>query len=229
MSITSLSIRNFRSIQSFDDTVRGLNIFVGQNDEGKSNVLRALDLFFNHDKAEGYSLVWEQDYCSFTQKRKGKAEEIAISLEVTPPASFTNRTPVVWKKTWRKQGLHSDELKHTDGKTVSSKNKVTAFVKAMRFDYVPAIKGKDYFQTLMAKLHDMLEATVEDKVPSSIGFLYGGHQCEHAGDTRSDSKAAQLGEYNPTSKRLAGPLRPIGVYINVREKIVLTTAAWRRD
>lgn len=169
MSITSVSIRNFRSILSFDEKVRGLNIFVGQNDAGKSNILRALDLFFNHTKTDGYPLVWDQDYCRFTPKRKGKAEEIAISLEITPPSSFTNRHPVVWKKTWRKLGLHSDELNHSDGEHVSPKNKVNAFVKAMRFDYVPAIKGKGYFQALMAKLHDMLEATVEEKVRAASG------------------------------------------------------------
>ena len=39
----------------------------------------------------------------------------------------------------------------------------------MRFDYVPAIKGKDYFQQLMSKLHDMLEATVADKVHEASG------------------------------------------------------------
>jgi hypothetical protein len=46
---------------------------------------------------------------------------------------------------------------------------VAAFVKAMRFDYVPAIKGKDYFQALMSKLHDMLEATVAEKVHEASG------------------------------------------------------------
>ena len=46
MAITSVSIKNFRSIAAFDHKVTNLNIFVGQNDEGKSNVLRALDLFF---------------------------------------------------------------------------------------------------------------------------------------------------------------------------------------
>ena len=164
MSIISVSIRNFRSISTLDEKTLGLNIFVGQNDEGKSNILRALDLFFNHAKADGYNLNWEQDYCRFTPKRKGKAEEISITLEIVPPLSFSNRAAVLWKKTWRREGLHSDEVRHSDKKPISSTNKVTAFLKAMRFDYVPAIKGKDYFQALMAKLHDMLEATVEGKV-----------------------------------------------------------------
>lgn len=80
MSITSLSIKNFRSIASFDHSIRDLNIFVGQNDEGKSNILRALDLFFNHNKASGYALDWSRDFCCFAAKRTGKAEEITIQI-----------------------------------------------------------------------------------------------------------------------------------------------------
>lgn len=169
MSISVISIRNFRSILSIKEKVCDLNIFVGQNDEGKSNILRALDLFFNHDKAQGYELVWTRDFCSFSPKREKKADEIIIELEINPPDSFSNRTPVVWKKIWRSTGLHKEELKHTDNSELSSKSKVAAFLKAMRFDYVPAIKGHNYFQSLMANLHDMLEATVEEQVRTASG------------------------------------------------------------
>ncbi len=164
MSITALSIRNFRSIVSLSEKVLDLNIFVGQNDEGKSNILRALDLFFNHDKRDGYKLDWNRDYCCFAPIRTRKAEEILISIEVTPPPSFANRGPAVWIKTWRRDGLHHDSFKHKDGTEVSPKSKIAAYLKTMRFDYVPAIKGRDYFQVLMSKLHDMLETSVEEQV-----------------------------------------------------------------
>lgn len=169
MSITAISIKNFRSINSLSEKTRNVNIFVGQNDEGKSNVLRALDLFFNHDKRDGYLIDWSRDYCCFTPKRVGKAEEIEITVEITPPASFANKAPVLWKKIWRKSGLHSETLLHADKSTIKPNSKVVPFVKAMRFDYVPAIKGGDYFQSLMSKLHDMLEATVEGEVRGASG------------------------------------------------------------
>lgn len=132
-------------------------------------MLRALDLFFNHDKRDGYALEWARDYCCFAAKRIGKAEEIEVSLEITPPDSFANRNPVIWKKIWRKTGLHVDSLLHLDKTEIKSTSKVVPFVKAMRFDYVPAIKGTDYFQSLMSKLHDMLKATVEGEVRDASG------------------------------------------------------------
>ena len=168
MSIKSISIRNFRSIASLSESVSDLNIFVGQNDEGKSNILRALDLFFNH-AAGGYHFDWIRDYCSFALKRVRKAEEIEITVVVEPPPSFNNRNPVSWKKIWRRGGLYHEALTHEDRTPIDPKSKVAAFVKAMRFDYVPAIKGSDYFQALMSKLHDMLEATVEERVRQASG------------------------------------------------------------
>lgn len=169
MSISKLSIRNFRSIVLYDHDARDLNIFVGQNDEGKSNILRALNLFFNGDKLDGYKLDWARDYCCFAPKRVRKAEEIIIEIQIRPPASFSNQSPVVWKKIWRRDGLHRDLFKHIDGLEVNPKSKIAAYLRAMRFDYVPAIKGKDYFQSLMTKLHDMLEETVEEQIRTASG------------------------------------------------------------
>ncbi len=169
MSISKLVIRNFRSIVSFEHEMRDLNIFVGQNDEGKSNILRALNLFFNHDNPDGYKLDWNKDYCCFAPKRVNKAEEIIIEIEIRPPAGFSNQKTVVWKKIWRRGGLHDERTWYRDGTEINAKSKIDAYLSAMRFDYVPAIKGKDYFQALMTKLHDMLEATVEEQIHTASG------------------------------------------------------------
>ena len=80
------------------------------------------------------------------------------------PASFSNRKRVIWTKTWRRDGFHRETLTYEDKAALNRKSKVASFLKAMRFDYVPAIKGKYYFQSLMSNLHDMLETTVEEKI-----------------------------------------------------------------
>ena len=169
MSISALTIRNFRSIVNFNSKVENLNIFVGQNDAGKSNVLRALNLFFNYNEKTGYELDWSRDYCYFAPKRIRKAEEITIQLEITLPETFRTQTPIMWKRIWRKEGFHKETIKHRDGSEISPRSKIMAFLRAMRFDYVPAIKGGEYFQSMMGNLHDMLEATVEEQVRAASG------------------------------------------------------------
>lgn len=48
MNIFDISIKNFRGIKSLENLKVGdINTFVGKNDSGKSNILKALDVFFN--------------------------------------------------------------------------------------------------------------------------------------------------------------------------------------
>lgn len=54
MSIETIRIRNFRSLREVLIDAKALTVFVGCNDEGKSNLLRALDLFFNEGRRDGY-------------------------------------------------------------------------------------------------------------------------------------------------------------------------------
>ncbi len=46
ITIHSIRIKNFRSIKNEYLEAKDMNIFVGLNDAGKSNVLKALNLFF---------------------------------------------------------------------------------------------------------------------------------------------------------------------------------------
>lgn len=46
MHIKRIYIKNFRSIKSTLIDLENINIFYGLNDVGKSNVLKALNLFF---------------------------------------------------------------------------------------------------------------------------------------------------------------------------------------
>lgn len=49
ISICSIRIKNFRSIRNAYINLDRMNIFVGLNDVGKSNILKALNLFFNNN------------------------------------------------------------------------------------------------------------------------------------------------------------------------------------
>ena len=46
--ITKIEIISFRSIERIIIPVKEINVFSGVNDIGKSNILKALNLFFNN-------------------------------------------------------------------------------------------------------------------------------------------------------------------------------------
>ncbi len=165
MKIEKVTIKNFRSFKNETVEVSDINVFVGKNDAGKSNFLRALDLFFNHDN--GYQLNWDKDYCYAADEIIKKAPQIEITLIVFLPKSFSDKKRIRWVKTWRRSGLHSERMIYSDNTKISSYSKAPALLHYARLDYVPAIKDPEYFSGLLAKLHDMLEQTVEEKVRSA--------------------------------------------------------------
>jgi predicted ATP-dependent endonuclease of OLD family len=86
--IKSIHIENFRSIKSIDADLTQLTIFVGRNDCGKSNILRALNLFFNGETNPGVEFAFEEDYNFFAPARARKAKEVVVRLEIALPETY---------------------------------------------------------------------------------------------------------------------------------------------
>lgn len=172
MPISSLRIKNFRSLADASLDAKALTVLVGCNDEGKSNVLRALDLFFNGEKGK-YEFNWIRDYSGFAKSIRNKAPQIDILLTITLPSSFSIQQDIVWRRSWRQNGFHSERIELADGKDLPSRSKAYAYLKAIRYEYVPAIKGPEYFEHLLASVHDMLDATVQSDIRSAAATFTG--------------------------------------------------------
>lgn len=171
MPLENIRIKNFRSLRDVSFEAKNLTVFVGCNDEGKSNLLRSLDLFFNSDLRGGYSHDWPRDFCAFSKVPKNKAPQIEITLTFKLPSTFNLGEPVLWQRIWRQEGLHKDEIRLVSGSELHSRSKAYSFLKAIRFDYVPAIKGPEYFKRILSAVYDMLDATVRHDIrTAAAGF-----------------------------------------------------------
>jgi hypothetical protein len=97
--IRNVRIRGFRSIQSGDLNELGqLTALVGKNSSGKSNVLRALNLFFN-GTVDGQSPVnFTRDHHDEPVKRRKK--EIAVEVDFDLPTTFRPRKELAGISTW---------------------------------------------------------------------------------------------------------------------------------
>ncbi|WP_438711027.1 ATP-dependent nuclease [Aquimarina muelleri] len=156
--IKSIEINNFRSIVRLDKKVNpnSLNIIVGQNDIGKSNFLKALNLFFNNETEIGHPFRFNDDFSKYTVVPNKKAPEIKIKIEFRTPSRFSQNESIIWTKVWRKYGLHKDEIKTIKGKVPSTRGGALQWLKKIKYKYVPAVRGKEYFNYLMGDLHDSL-------------------------------------------------------------------------
>lgn len=169
VKITRIKIENYRSISkhpAFD--LSEFNIFVGNNDAGKSNILKALDLFFNYSTSM-LSHDFERDFSFFANIPNKKAPQIQIDLTFEIPDSYKgHEKTLVWTKIWRKSGIHTNAIK-LNGKKIDFQSKIPTLLRSIRYNYVPAIKGRQHFSQLLEDVHDMLADTVEDDIRGASG------------------------------------------------------------
>jgi hypothetical protein len=165
--ISHVKIKNFRSIVEEQFYPNKVNIFVGNNDVGKSNFLKALNLFFNEQTDSGQGFRFDVDYCYFAQKGAKQAPEITIEIEFSPPSSYMGGRKIKCKKVYRKEGLKTNEVKYSDGTEIGGRTKVRYWQEHLQYKYIPAIKSNEYFQDLLRDLHDTLSQTAEHKLKSA--------------------------------------------------------------
>lgn len=171
-TLRSIHIENFRSIKSVDADLSQLAIFVGRNDCGKSNILRALNLFFNEQTNPGVEFAFAEDYNFFAPVRARKAREVLVRVEIALPESYhaTNGQVIIWTKRWREDGLWSEEYDYygqriskgrrgqeiREDVKIPEKSNVHALLRKIEFEYVPAIKDSDYFDDLRGRIYGII-------------------------------------------------------------------------
>lgn len=147
-----IHIKNFRSIVDATIELDDFNFFVGKNDSGKSNVLKAINLFFNERTDYDTPFNFAVDYSKFAKRSIHQAKEIMIALDVQMPATFKDGGIKTWTKIWRKEGLYSDNATEL----FSRGTKGTTFLSRIKYMYVPAIKSADYFKYLLSQVYDSM-------------------------------------------------------------------------
>jgi len=178
--IRLISIKNFRSIQTQVAAIEEITTFVGQNDAGKSNILRGLNLFFNGETDRKAQFNFKSDFNINAKTYKQRAKEVVIELGLKLPKTYRREgfpDTVYWKKVWRESGEHTDseEIKYcvvnnnrfTKKQDFPPRSKIKSLLENINFIYVPAIKDKDFFIDLQGKIYDVLAQAAESELHSS--------------------------------------------------------------
>lgn len=168
--IERIEIQYFRSIYRTTLTkVEAINVLTGKNDVGKSNVLKALNLFFNnciveegdYDFGRNYNLKRLEEVRKDTIKGK-QFIQIKITFrrgkqfEKTLPEKFT-----ITKKWNRDSEIPqvSDNIEQQlvkNGKTYNDRVRasLTRYLNKIKYVYVPAIKDKHIFEKMLERLQE---------------------------------------------------------------------------
>ena len=166
--IRSISINNFRSIRKGTVKVGAFNVLVGMNDAGKSNVLKALNLFFNDQVDSNSPFDYNRDFSYLFPQKSKEAKAITISIQFEIPNSFADGGIYTWRKVWNQIGKVTDSIKNEQGKEPAPRSRIPAALRRIKYRYVPAVKSPDYYKTLLGDLYTSVSASLDSTLGESI-------------------------------------------------------------
>lgn len=165
--IDKVEVAYFRSTyKNHIENCSNVNIIFGRNDSGKSNLLRALNLFFNNETNPNQPFRFDRD---FNHSRRAEAEDadgirkfVYVKVWFKPPANWRQSLgEVIWvKKQW------SITTQSTPQITSSLQDPrhhqyLTRFLNKVRFHYIPAIKDRKIFEHLQAQIYKVVASQAE--------------------------------------------------------------------
>ncbi|MFA4982500.1 MAG: AAA family ATPase [Candidatus Omnitrophota bacterium] len=179
--IKRIVIDNFRSIKHADIDCEDINVFSGLNDTGKSNVLRALNLYFNRQTDFLIPIKFTNDYSKValaSAQRSGKQkQQIKIKLFFNAPDSFKslrNEKEIFIEKIYSKE---DEVILNYSNEEYKKKSQITRLHNKINYFYIPALKGPNVLQFLLGRIGEEklitadLISMLNTQVNSELGDL----------------------------------------------------------
>ena len=171
--IREVEVAYFRSFYKVNlSRCSDLNVIFGKNDVGKSNLVRALNLFFNQETDPSTGFSFDIDFSDQRLDEASTSEDIRKFVYV----KITFNTPANYKKSLGDSFYVKRQWTVSRGEEfveeVSSSIKpnqrhiVTRFINLISFTYIPAIKDIRIFEYLLSKIYDSI--SLSDEFSSSI-------------------------------------------------------------
>lgn len=187
IQIESVEVSYFRSIYSARlKGLSGVSVLGGPNDVGKSNFLKALNLFFNGQTDWKTEFDFERDFCNrrLQQVRrdtvKGK-QFVKVSVRFLRGDRYPNSLPEKFhvSRTWDRYGSMK-ETTSLDNAGAASLGSLRRYLNTVRYEYIPAIRDEQFFTYLLSELQDaVLEHRAAD---SEVAELVTGLNKAIGGD-----------------------------------------------
>lgn len=160
--IKQVEIAYFRSIYKDQlNNCAGTNIVFGRNDAGKSNFLRALNLFFNNETNPNQIFRFERDFSHTRQSEatpdKGIKKFVYVKIWFSTPANWkASLGESFWvKKQWSITNQEAPKF-YSSIPEARLQQYLTRFLNKIQFHYIPAIKDRKIFERLQAEIYKVI-------------------------------------------------------------------------
>ena len=165
--ISKIEIHNFRSFEKIILPVKEINVFSGINDVGKSNILKALNLFFNGQTDFLKPLKFEDDYNKVARARMIRSSKmkqlIKIRIFINPPPTYKTLAGERNLYIERQFDRNSDMIERFSTKDDTKKKaSIKRIINKIRYIYIPALKGEEVLQYLLSLIGEQQLISDED-------------------------------------------------------------------
>ena len=176
--IDKIEINYFRSIYTLSlKDCHDINVITGGNDAGKSNVLKALNLFFNNETEPHSDFDFLRDLSRYREvEARASKGRMTIWIRITFNNFLSWRSlpdKFAVKRTWNRY----DDLPVDTASDDIPATTLGKFLARLQFHYVPAVRSRDIFSDLLAELHDTLlqdeSAGLRQSSDALVGDLHG--------------------------------------------------------
>ncbi len=174
--IKEIEIAYFRSFYKVTlGNCKDLNIVFGKNDAGKSNIVRALNLFFNNSPERDKKYNFDIDFSAKRLRESNSSEDIRkfiyVKLTFNTPRNFQKSLGKSFyvKRQWTVSRGDSFLEEVSSSIKDNQKHIVKRFLNQIRFIYIPAIKDSSIFEALLKDVYNSL-ASSNDFIKSIDSF-----------------------------------------------------------
>lgn len=159
--IKSVEISYFRSIYKEQlNSCSGTNVLFGRNDAGKSNFLRALNLFFNNETNPDQAFSFDRDFSHARKSEASPENDIRkfayVKIWFNTPNNWKNSLgETFWvKKQWSITNQNDPKFDHSI--SAQKEQYLTRFLNKIQFHYIPAIKDRKIFEKLQEEIYKVI-------------------------------------------------------------------------
>lgn len=164
--ISGIEIAYFRSFYKAQfPNMRPMNVIFGENDTGKSNVMRALNLFFNGRIDPAYDFDFDIDFSSKRLDESKASEGIRkfsyVKIWFKTPSNHKAALGESFyvKKIWSQGSESGFDYSQETSSHIHGPGKLgslTRFLNKIKFTYIPAIKGRDVYSSLLVSAYEAI-------------------------------------------------------------------------
>ncbi len=168
--LQSLRIQRFRSIEDLTIDFAPITIFVGANDSGKSNILKAVNLFFKNEVEPTSQYEHSRDYFKHANKGKGYSDSVALTARINFP--HRKKGTITASRYWKEDGFSTRNSKVKYNPEIDVRSNIPNWFDKLNYHYVPANKGDEYMKNLMRDLYKLYAVSINNDVRSgAIAFI----------------------------------------------------------